>query len=305
MYLPKPPLLDSLTPFARILFAILLIISCFALAFLAGLLLVRPLFGFSVSDVMHSLGDYDDPATLRVLEFFQVLQTIGLFILPPLLASYCFGAGIPSYLKLGKPSKPLVYLLTVFLLFASLPAINWLIDLNEAIRLPGFLGSVEAWMRQTEEEAARLTEAFMQMDSPGSFLFNLAMVAILPAFGEEMLFRGLLQRLFRDWLGSIHLAIFLAAFLFSAMHMQFYGFFPRFLLGLVFGYLFYWSGSLWVAIFAHFINNGAAVTVAYLSELGILSGDWENFGSTSSGWIIAMSAIVSLLTLHTIYRKRV
>jgi len=254
---------------------------------------------------MHSLANYDDPATLRVLEFFQVLQTIGLFILPPLLASYCFGAGIPSYLKLGKPSKPLVYLLTVFLLFASLPAINWLIDLNEAIRLPGFLGGVEAWMKQTEEEAARLTEAFMQMDSPGSFLFNLAMVAILPAFGEEMLFRGLLQQLFRDWLGSIHLAIFLAAFLFSAMHMQFYGFIPRFLLGLAFGYLFYWSGSLWVAIFAHFINNGAAVTVAYLSQLGILSGDWENFGSTSSGWIIAMSAIVSLLTLHTIYRKRV
>jgi membrane protease YdiL (CAAX protease family) len=118
------------------------------------------------------------------------------------------------------------------------------------------------------------------------------------------LFRGLLQRLLKEWLGNIHFAIFMAAFLFSAMHMQFYGFFPRMLLGIMFGYLFYWSGSLWVPICAHFINNGSAVIFSYLGQRGLLSGNYEDFGATENVFLILMSGLIIPVLFFFIYRLR-
>lgn len=300
----KPPLLSSLTPFTRLIFIVLLIISAYALTFLLGLLLLQPLFGMSVTTVMGSLTDYEDRQMVRVLEFFQILQSIGLFIIPPILAGYFFGRGPVNYMNLNATIKSSFFLLTFFLLIVSLPLIQWMISLNEMIRLPEFLRSVELWMQQTEEEAAKLTEAFMKMDSTGSFLFNMLMIAVIPALGEEMMFRGLLQRLFREWLGNIHVAIFISAFLFSAMHFQFYGFIPRLMLGLVFGYLYFWSGSLWIPVLAHFINNGAAVLAAWLASLGILDGDWESFGSTTNMWMILVSFVLTAAILFFLYRTR-
>ncbi len=300
----KPPLLNTLTPFPKLIFIILLIISAYALTFLLGLLLLQPLFGLSVTTVMGSLTDYENRQMVRVLEFFQVLQSVGLFVLPPILAGYLFGCGPVSYLNFNAPAKPSVLLLTIILLIVSLPMVQWMISLNEMIRLPEFLRSVELWMQQTEEEAAKLTEAFMKMDSAGSFLFNLLMIAVIPALGEEMMFRGLLQRLFREWLGNVHVAIFISAFLFSAMHFQFYGFIPRLMLGLGFGYLYFWSGSIWVPVLAHFVNNGAAVLAAWLASLGILGGDWESFGSTNNIWMIFMSFVFTAATLFFLYRLR-
>jgi uncharacterized protein len=300
----KPPILESLTPFTRLLFSILLMISCFASAFLIGLLLAGPLFGVGLKDIISSMSDFTDARTVRLLQYFQVIQSFGLFIAPALLAGYLFERSSVRYLRLNQPSRLPVYLFTLFLMFACLPFINWMVAMNEAIQLPGFLKGIEDWMKSTEEEAAKLTEAFMNMPTFGRFLFNMGMIALLPAIGEEFVFRGLLQRLLKDWLGNIHAAIFIAAFLFSAMHMQFYGFFPRMLLGIMFGYLFYWTGSLWVPVWAHFINNGAAVIAAYLSQLGILNGDYENFGSTENVFIILLSGLAIPVLIFIIYRLR-
>jgi membrane protease YdiL (CAAX protease family) len=159
-------------------------------------------------------------------------------------------------------------------------------------------------MRITEEEAAKLTETFLKMPTIGSFLFNIFMIALLPAIGEEFMFRGLLQRLLKEWLGNIHLAIFISAFLFSALHMQFYGFFPRMLLGIMFGYLFYWSGSLWVPICAHFINNGSAVIFSYLGQCGFLSGNYEDFGATENVFLILVSGLIILVLFFFVYRLK-
>ena len=159
-------------------------------------------------------------------------------------------------------------------------------------------------MKATEKEAAKLTEAFMQMPTVGSFLFNMLMIAVLPAIGEEFMFRGLIQRLLKEWLGNIHVAILIAALLFSAMHMQFYGFLPRLMLGIVFGYLFYWTGSLWIPIFAHFIQNGLVVTVTYLGQQGIIGGDYENFGSTGNIPVILVSLIISAFILYILRKRR-
>jgi membrane protease YdiL (CAAX protease family) len=300
----KPPILESLTPFTRLLFSILLTISCFATAFLLGLLLAGPLFGIGLKDIISSMSDFSDAKTIMLLRYFQVIQSFGLFIIPALLAGYLFERSGARFLCLDKPSRWPVYLFTLALMFVSLPFINWMVTVNEAMKLPGFLKGIEDWMKTAEEEAAKLTEAFMNMHSFGGFLFNLGMIALLPAIGEEFMFRGLLQRLLKEWLGSIHAAILIAAFLFSAMHMQFYGFFPRMFLGIMFGYLFYWTGSLWAPVCAHFINNGAAVTFSYLGQLGILEGDYENFGATDNVIWIVLSGLAMTGLFFMIYRMK-
>ena len=298
----KPPLLAGLTPFARLLFSLLLVISCFAASVLIGVLLAGPLFGISAGDIMNVLNDLDNPKTLRVLEYFQVIQSIGMFIIPAFLAGYFFQGNAAGFLRLNRSSEWQLWIIALVIMFASLPLINWLVAINEGMKLPAFLNGIEQWMKDSEDQAAKLTDAFLKMPSPSSFLFNLAMIAFLPAIGEELIFRGLIQRLLADMTRNIHIAIFISAALFSALHMQFYGFIPRMLLGVMFGYMFYWSGSLWLPVFAHFVNNGSAVVFSWLSQQGRISGEYEDFGATTIAGLIALSLAATLLLFFLFFR---
>ncbi|MEI6681555.1 MAG: CPBP family intramembrane glutamic endopeptidase [Bacteroidota bacterium] len=304
MYQPKAPILESLTPFSRLLFSVLMIISCFAITFFAGLLLAPSLFGVKTGEVIALLGNLEDAKSINLLQYFQVLQSFGLFIFPVLLSGYFFERSSTRYLHLDKPSRWQVWLLTLCLMFIALPFINWMVDVNEMMKLPSYLKGMEDWMKSSEDQASKLTEVFMKMPTIGAFAFNLLMIAILPAIGEEFLFRGLLQRLLKELTGNIHAAIFISAFFFSAMHMQFYGFLPRMLLGMLFGYLFYWSGSLWVPVWAHLINNGTVVIVAFLCQHRVINGNYENFGSTDNVFLIVGSALLAGCCLWLIHRFR-
>jgi hypothetical protein len=280
-----------------VLFVFLLMISCFAITFFFFFLMAGPLFGADITDITSLLGDYEDPGTLRLIEYFQVVQSIGLFILPPLLAGFFFEGASFRYLRLDKSVPWMIYPSTILLILVSIPFINGLVSWNEMMSLPSSLQWLEDWMKTSEEQAARLTDAFLQMPTFGSFLFNMLMIAVLPAVGEELVFRGLFQRLFTEWLGNAHLAILMAAFLFSAIHMQFYGFIPRLVLGLILGYLFYFSGSLWVPILAHFIQNGTVVLITWLGQQGIIGGDYENFGMSENIWVIAISLALTIMMM--------
>ncbi|MBL7138515.1 MAG: CPBP family intramembrane metalloprotease [Bacteroidales bacterium] len=294
----KIPWLHALQPFSRILFTVLLIISCFFVFFMGGLLLAMPIFGVSLTEIMALLTDYANPKAISLLKYFQIIQEVGIFIVPPLLAAFLFVWKPFHFLKLQDPSRWQIWVLTTVIMGASIPVINQLIVLNEAMRLPEWLAGMEQWMLETEEQAWELTEAFLNIKTLGGFLLNLLMIAILPAIGEELLFRGLLQRLFHDWLGNIHVAIILAGLLFGAMHLQFYGFLPRTVLGILFGYLFFWSGSLWIPIFAHFLNNAVAVTVSFLQKQGMIGTSLEEFGSTHDLVLMLSSIVVTVLVLY-------
>jgi hypothetical protein len=173
--------------------------------------------------------------------------------------------------------------------------------LNNDIHLPSFLSGVEKWMRESEDTAQKLTDIFLNTGSWGGLLLNLIMIAGLAAIGEELIFRGILVRLFRDWTRNVHLAVIIPAFLFSALHLQFYGFFGRLLLGIILGYLFVWSGSLWVPVVIHFLNNAMAVILAFMIQRGIINTDLESFGSSSNNYIIIGSAIMMVLVMLVIY----
>ena len=130
------------------------------------------------------------------------------------------------------------------------------------------------------------------------------MVAVLPAIGEELLFRGVIQKIFINWTKNAHWGIWISAILFSAMHLQFYGFVPRMLLGVAFGYLLVWSGSMWLPIAAHFFNNGIAVIAMYLIDKGLLSPEVETFGTTSDSYYsVAISVVLVAVFMVMIKRQ--
>ncbi len=282
----------DMKPFPQFMFSLFVIIVCFLAFMVVSLVLAIPLFGFSSIMSLASMTDFSDPNTILMLKFFQVVQSIGLFVIPPFIIAYLFHYKISEYLHLNKTFEfTSLFLVVVLMLFAS-PFINFIGEINSHMRLPEWMSGIEEWMKNSEDKAAELTDAFLKVNTLGGLLFNLFMIAVLPAIGEELLFRGVIQRIFTKMTKSHNWGIWISAILFSALHLQFYGFIPRMLLGVLFGYLLVWSGSLWLPIAAHFVNNGLATVAMYFIDKGIIKPEIENIGSTSGSYYIA---IISLL----------
>ena len=239
-----------------------------------------------------------------MMRLLQILQSFFVFILPTLLLACLFDSEPKTFLNFGQKNTAPIYILVVLASIAVIPFINWLAYWNEQIHLPEAFSSIEAWMLKTEEAAAKTMEQMLQMDSFGMFLFNLFLIAVLAAVSEELLFRSLLQRLFMDLTKNIHAAIWISAFIFSAIHLQFYGFFPRLLLGAYFGYLLWHTKSIRIPILAHFINNALAVVLSYLEQLQLIDKQWEDFGMNNN---IAAGISLLLFTVCTriIYSKKI
>lgn len=223
----------------------------------------------------------------------QGISSTLIFIAPPLIL-YAVTRNQPMrQLGFRKPNTAWMLLIGVALMFISLPLTNILTTWNEKMNFGEAFESLEAMLKQLEETAGDLTEQMLQVDSIGGLLFNLMVIALIPAIGEELTFRGVLQQALTRRC-NVHVAVFLSAFIFSFIHFQFYGFLPRMFLGLLLGYLFYYSGSIWTSILMHFVNNGAAVVVAYLDYKGLVEVDVDHFGATSNVWLIAASLIVTV-----------
>lgn len=201
----------------------------------------------------------------------------------------------------NKIGSPVLILLAVVMVILAQPLIGLAGELNSMLALPEGLSFIEKWMKDTETQGELITEAFLATTSASGLAVNIFMIAILPAFAEELLFRGVLASLFKKWTENIHLAAVFSAVIFAAIHLQFYGFLPRFLLGAVFGYLFLWSGSLWLPIAAHFANNLLSVVVEFLFRKGAIGTNAENFGTGNEFWLIIISFVGVGGILYFIY----
>ena len=199
-----------------------------------------------------SMMQFTSQSEIDAVKFIQMLSVIGLFITPTLLYAYLCDFDLKLNLNFNRQSL----LLAIAIMLLINPFISFIYEWNKSFNIPD-------WMLVFDDNAEKITNYFLKMNTLGDLFFNLLVIAIIPAIGEELLFRGYLQQKMTQWLGKPHVAIIITAILFSAIHMQFQGFLPRFALGLVLGYLFYWSGSLWLPIIAHLLNNAMAVTFAY------------------------------------------
>ncbi|MFC2151371.1 lysostaphin resistance A-like protein [Bacteroidota bacterium] len=293
--------LSGAHPFSKFIFSIFIILVTFFITFLVGFLVAIPLFHININDLTGVLSDYNDPDNIRFLKYLQTIQALGLFIIPAFIIGYIFNSKSTAYLKFNLISNR-SFVLIFFIFLAAIPFINSLALLNEGMQFPEWLKGIEIWMREKETSAQKLTEAFLKMDSLSSLFFNIIMIGILPAVGEELIFRGVFQSLFAEWTKNIHVGIIIAAILFSAMHMQFYGFLPRMILGILLGYLFYWSGSIWAPILGHLVNNTTAVIVYYFYA-DEMSRDIENFGATEGSFIYLIIGVAFLAPLLYLFYK--
>ena len=242
------------------------------------------------------------------LKWLQFMQTIATFLLPSILGAWIWSEDHKpfTWLRLTQTTHWSHYLLAVGIMLCAVPGINFLADLNSRIVLPESLGFIEQILKQQEEAAAVLTERFLQADSIGGLLINIGLMALLPALAEEVSFRGTLQQILAQGKlkGQIHIAIWATAFIFSAIHMQFYGFVPRMLMGAMFGYIFVWTGTLWVPILMHFTNNGLAVMAYYLiGENEESKNIADTFGAGDTWWVGVISLLITSLGLLIFYRR--
>jgi uncharacterized protein len=298
-------LFRDLRPSNKLLFTGFVVVIAFFFTQIIAAILAIPLFGLDQVMKMLSGLDFSDPDSMNLLKYFQVFQSIGLFIVPPLIVAWLFHSSISEYLSLNKKPMLPAIILVVLLIFIINPFINFTGAINAEMHFPEWMSGVEGWMRNAEDTAEKLTKAFLKVDTLGGLLLNLFMIAVLPALGEELLFRGVIQKLFSQITRNVHWGIWISAALFSALHMQFYGFIPRLLLGGMFGYLLVWSGSLWLPIIAHFINNAAAVILLYMIDKGQIDPSIEEFGTGTGEWYIALfSLIMAILILSAIRNQK-
>lgn len=246
-------------PFTQFILILSLCLISVVLFSIVGTLAAALIYGFNPTEI-NNLGD---PNIIEGMKLIQLFSALGLFVVPPLAYGRITAKQPLQKLGLSSFQKSLNYLFVLVLMVVLTPFLSWVIDVNANMVLPDFMSGIEQWMRDSERNAEQATKVFLTFNGIGSLLYILLIVAVIPAIGEELLFRGVLQKIFINWSKNAHIGIWISAILFSALHMQFFGFFPRLLLGVLFGYIFYWSKSLWVPILGHFINNGVVVVVSY------------------------------------------
>ena len=207
------------------------------------------------------------------------IQCLLVFCLPAYLLSKFSSSNWEEWLKLKKAPSVKSLAGVVILYVISLPAMEWLVEWNSHLALPESLSGLDKMLREWEESAASTTNIILQSESLFSMISSVLIVGVLTGFSEELFFRGGVQGVFCQSGMKKSMAVWLAAFIFSAMHFQFFGFIPRLLMGACFGYLLLWTGSIWVPIFAHVLNNSIVVISAYITGNSEANNPVLNTGS--------------------------
>ena len=287
-------------PSTQLLFTALVILICGIAVMVLSIALGWLFYGVNLAEMGKAIEDLTNPKSISLLKFFQTFQSIGVFIIPPFIVAWFLHDRPSIFLQYRKLPDLKSVLFVIAIISFSNPLINWLTEINSKLSLPEFMSSVEIWMQDSEKQANQVTEAFLSTSSLITVFSNIVMIAILPALGEELLFRGIVQQLIKKISGNAHAAIWISAAIFSALHMQFFGFLPRMVLGAMFGYMLEWSGTLWLPIIAHFVNNATAVIAYYLMQKGLIGNGIDKTGTSSDG--SSYLVLVSIIFLFVFFR---
>lgn len=236
-----------------------------------------------------------------------VLQDLLVFIIPAFITARFITSKPMSFLKLNVTPHWRDILFVILLLAISMPAMNYIVYLNEQLSLPDSLSAIEQWMRATEDAAKAVTDSFLTGNTLLGLLGCVLLLGVLTGLSEEMLFRGALQGTLIES-RNVHFSIWLTAFVFSVLHFQFFGFLPRMLLGAIFGYLLVWTGSLWVPVIAHALNNSVVVISSYFhpttpEAANAIETSFETIGVPTDGDFPKL-AFISLILTYFLLRYR-
>jgi len=294
----KPPTKPN-SVFAKLL---ILMIFCLGGMFVAQFLgvIIGQIFGI---DMTTGQLLYENPEARVPLLLAQMAYSSCLFILAPYVFLKYIDPNLLTGRIIGEAKFPWVLVpLSAVILFTYFPVSGFLVEFNKGITLPESMASFEQSLQSLEETFKKLTEFIVAFDSPAQFFLGLIVIALVPAIGEEYLFRGVLQTYFGKLFKNHHVAIWFTGFFFSAFHLQFYGLLPRMALGVLFGYLFFWSGRLVFPMIAHFLNNGVTLLLVYLHQVGTIKADIEN--SESFTLFPALISLVFVITLMVFFKQK-
>ncbi|HSJ67412.1 MAG TPA: CPBP family intramembrane glutamic endopeptidase [Anditalea sp.] len=284
---------------------ILLVLTVFGtLAILQSLsiFLVPVLFNIPFDDIAYIFGgNYDHPNARLSLLFIQALGSgLSFWLGGYLFLKFVDRASLRIEQQIANTKFNLSLLVIPILL--SFIAINSIVIYwNSQIQFPEFMSSFEEYVRRTETDTMRLTTYLTNFENFNEFIAGIIVIGIFAGIGEEYVFRGILQPKLHQYTGNAHLGIWLSAIIFSAIHVQFYGFFPRMLLGALFGYLYLYSGSLFYPILAHILNNSLTVTLVYLNKLGLVEFNIEE--STQADWYIVLIGVIIFIISFKLFIK--
>ena len=243
-------------------------------------------------------GNTADIGSLKVL---LLVQSIGMFIIPPIMLAYICSNKMKKFLYFEKKINWTDITLVILFMIVIIPFINLLGDLNQKMVLPKAFAGLENMMKASEVQAANFTEKLLNVHKISALLFNIFLIAMIPALGEEFFFRGALQGIIQQKF-NLKGTIWITAIIFSTIHFQFYGFLPRMLIGAFFGYLLVWSENMWLPIVAHFTNNVLAVIFYYLKNNGYKLPDIDTIGTGNSTLLGCASAIFAILGFYILKR---
>ena len=278
------PLIKNASQGAKLLTFILLLI--FGLLFSSILSAFFLLSGDGMNDITN-------------LQIGQVISQVFGFMLPPIL--YVMLVKEKPFNYLGFKKLQPWSLLGIVAIFTVIPFLAMVTEWNDNISFPESMATLEQTLRNIQQLANDTTEKFM---TEGSLFSGLLIVAALAAISEELLFRSVIQKAFVKICKNAHVGIILTAIVFSAFHGDFFGFVPRFILGLMLGYMFYLSGSIFPSMLMHFVNNSTIVMLYYLNKKEVINVDIETFGLTDNVLVIILSLVITVAIFITCYRLK-
>jgi len=231
--------------------------------------------GLKPTQIQSLMLDFETTPNARIaLLVLQGLISLGGFVVFPSLIRF-----LKKSETFGKiPVKPSITILILIFILALLmmPVNGWLAAINKSIHLPSFLSDFQNWAQNKETEMEALTIFLVDFQSTTELIVGFVVISIVAGFSEEFFFRKLIQPRMYALTGNIHLAIWVTAFLFSAIHFQFFGLFPRMVLGALFGYYFWWTGNFWLSVFGHSLNNGLTLVGIFLYKKNLSPIDVED-----------------------------
>lgn len=265
----------------------------FALLLIFGLLF-SSVFAFFIT--MINGGNITD---INNLQIAQIISQIVGFMLPAVL--YVMLVKEKPFNYLGFKKLQSWSLLGIVAMFTVIPFLSMVTEWNDSISLPESMSALEEQLRSLQTKSEEVIKLFI---GQGSLFSSLVIIAALAAISEELLFRSVIQKSLIKLFKNAHIAIIVTAIIFSAFHGDFFGFVPRFILGLMLGYMFYLSGSIFPSMLMHFVNNATIVVLYYLNTRGFSDIDAEHFGSSNNVLVIVSSLIVTVAIFITCYRFR-
>ena len=296
--------LKNSSPFIQLLLFAGIICAGLFVSYLFSAFFILSRSGFSL-EAIQNLGTtlFNSPNLLRAMQFFQIVT---MFIFPAVICARLFSDDYKSYLRTDTPIDFSVWGLTFVSIPVAVPFLNLTYYLNQQMQFPEWLKGVEQWMTDMENSQATILEKMLQASNLWDLLFVILIIGVLTGIGEEFVFRGVLQNIFAKALRNPHAVIWMVALVFSAIHLQFYGFVPRLLLGAYLGYLLYYTQNIWTPVLAHFTNNSIGILLAYIyrdAPEKAKAIDAIGYGSTL-GWAFVSLALFAFL-FWIIREKRV